>query len=402
MLTFGTKRGLEMDRPRKSTGRRVIAVLSAAGLLGGLAAMLGGCPIYAADSCDKDPSCTGTVPVDTSTADAGACGYCAPGYICENLTTGYPTCVPYDCRAPERACTGGATCTAGTGGVYSCKSATDAGHDTADADAGTDSGPLDCRKTGCISGYKCSADSTGAFACASTNPNACVADGDCIGKMGNGALCLGGVCTAAKDLCSDSTQCKSGKECVDGRCVDTCSTGDGGGSSCDTGYSCVSGACIGGTSACGGSSGGDAGADGSSDAGASCSASNACVATRCVAKCALDASCPAGQVCVGGGCVQDDRPIFFCDASGTADGTQDVCAAGSICLHHNCYLACTGTGDTTSCSEPAYPVCKSVTTSSGQHYVCGSSTNLGSECDPTATPPITCATGKFCIDGFCK
>ena len=94
---------------------------------------------------------------------------------------------------------------------------------------------------------------------------------------------------------------------------------------------------------------------------------------------------------------------FFCDKDGTKDGTQDLCASGSICLHHNCYISCTGATDTTSCTKAdKFPICKSVTTSSGAHFVCGSNTSLGSECDPTATPPKTCATGKVCIDGFCK
>jgi hypothetical protein len=233
---------------------------------------------------------------------------------------------------------------------------------------------------------------------------ACVVDGDCTSKTGDGSLCLGGVCKAPKDLCSDGTQCKSGKECVDGRCVDTCSSGDAGdagATSCIDGYSCTSGACVGGKGVCGSTPSGDGGVDGSSDAG-TCGSASRCVASRCVDKCAVDGSCASGEVCVGGGCVQDDRPVFFCDKSGTADGTQDVCSTGSICLHHNCYLSCTGPTDTTSCTEPAYPVCKSVTTSSGQHDVCGSNSGLGSECDPTSSPPKTCTPGQFCIDGFCK
>ncbi|MEO7092088.1 MAG: hypothetical protein ABI175_02480, partial [Polyangiales bacterium] len=126
------------------------------------------------------------------------------------------------------------------------------------------------------------------------------------------------------------------------------------------------------------------------------------VATHCVDKCATDGSCKAGLVCVGGGCVPDDRPTFFCDKDGTKDGVKDLCAAGSLCLHHNCYVACAGAGDTSCAKFDKFPVCKSVTTSSGAHDVCGSATSLGGECDLTTTPPKTCSTGKLCLDGFCK
>jgi hypothetical protein len=39
-----------------------------------------------------------------------------------------------------------------------------------------------------------------------------------------------------------------------------------------------------------------------------------------------------------------------------------------------------------------------VATFSGEHQVCGSSDNLGGDCDPE-TP---CSEGKICIDGFCR
>ena len=200
-----------------------------------------------------------------------------------------------------------------------------------------------------------------------------------------GSLCLGGTCKASKDLCSDSTQCKSGTSCVDGRCVSKCT------STCASGYKCddKTGLCTGGTGAC------------SAEVG--CDSGGTCVGSRCVAPAKTDGTCGAGLVSVAGGCVVDDRPIFFCDNDGTKDGTQDKCATGSICLHHNCYISCTGASDTTTCAKAdKFPTCKSVTTSSGAHNVCGSSTSLGSECDPTATPPKACASGKVCIDGFCK
>ncbi len=413
--------------------RLVWPAVGAASLLA-VAAMIGGCPIYAADSCEADPNCQG---VDTPTYDTGIppsdCGSCLPGYVCSG-STGRFACVASDCRATEKRCSSGQSCTE-VGGVYACRGASDAG---SDADAAP---VIDCLKTGCISGYKCGDDGKGGHVCASTDPNACTDDVDCPSKTGAGSLCLGGVCKAPKDLCTDSAQCDSTKSCVDGRCVAKCTT------TCSSGYACdaKSGLCVGGAGSCAAKSPpppppGDAGPDASADAPASdagsdaasddgsdasadtapsgdagtdasadaavpakvCSSSAACVATHCVDKCATDGSCKAGLVCVGGGCVPDDRPLFFCDKDGTKDGVQDLCAAGSICLHHNCYVGCAGAGDTSCAKFDKFPVCKSVTTSSGAHDVCGASTSLGSECDPTTTPPKTCAAGKICLDGFCK
>ena len=415
--------GAPASTPRGRSRHGVLALLTAGGLLGVLAASVAGCPVYSADSCAQDPLCAppDQPPVDASTG--GSCDPgCTPGYVCSYTTTNRYGCVAYDCRSVERACTSGQACVDLGGGVFGC-SGGDAGPldtaDTADAADTKEAGPIDCSTpgVGCITGYKCVGDATG-HRCVSTDPNACVEDRDCAAKTGAGSLCLGGLCKAPKDLCSDSTQCSAGKLCVDGRCAQQCG-GDGGGAGCPSGYACVSGACVGGTGVCTTPAGGDAGVDDAGDAAdapsdvaadaapdtapdaGSCK--NACVATRCIDRCALDGSCAAGLVCDGVGCVPDDRPIFFCDKAGTTDGTQDLCASGSICLHHNCYLSCTGPTDTTSCaSADKFPICKSVTSSSGDHFVCGSATGLGAECDPTTTPPRTCAAGQFCVDGFCK
>jgi hypothetical protein len=340
---------------------RAASFAAVAPLLVAAASFLSGCPIYSADSCDADPSCrdntayadaaptydTGTPPDDASGCGTG----CGDGYVCTAQSTGRYGCSPYDCRATEKACTAPETCQQDDKGAWACGGAP----------------VVDCTKTGCISGYKCD-DVAGKKACVSTDPNACIVDGDCTAKTGAGSLCLGGVCKAPKDLCSDSTQCKGAASCVDGRCVPKCSA------TCATGYKCDDK-----TGLCGRDS------------------------TATPDPCATDGSCKSGLVCVAGSCVVDDRPVFFCDKAGSADGTQDLCATGSVCLHHNCYIACTGPSDTTTCATAdKFNVCKSVTTSSGPHDVCGSSTNLGSECDPTATPAKTCAVGKVCIDGFCK
>jgi hypothetical protein len=355
---------------------RSAAVVFASTLVVAGTAFLAGCPIYAADSCAEDPSCRGrntrVPPPQTDAAvpeEPLTCAQvrCADGYACSEAS-GRAACVPYDCRA--QGCAPGLSCLEDDRGLFVCAAPT----------------PEDCEKTGCITGYACQADAAGKKTCVSTDPNACVTDAECPSKTGAGSLCLGGVCKAPKDLCNDASQCEASESCVDGRCVGKC-----GAPTCTYGYTCDNGTglCNGGASVC--------------DDKTPCAGGAACVAGRCVAPCATNGSCAKGFVCVAGGCVADDRPIFFCDKNGNEDGKQSNCLAGSICLHHNCYITCGGPSDTTTCkSADRFPVCKAVTTASGSYNVCGAANGLGGECDPTATPPKSCAAGRVCIDGFCK
>jgi hypothetical protein len=119
-----------------------------------------------------------------------------------------------------------------------------------------------------------------------------------------------------------------------------------------------------------------------------------CVAGACVSRCSSNDTCSEHFVCVANGCVPDQNPSFLCDV----DGTQDVCSAGSICLHHSCYITCTPNPDSCATHPPDLNQCKSTTSSSGSYHVCGSSTNLGDECDPSSP----CSGVKVCIDGFCR
>ena len=69
---------------------------------------------------------------------------------------------------------------------------------------------------------------------------------------------------------------------------------------------------------------------------ASCPTGTVCSQNHCVSTCGAGGVCPAGEECLQGGCVPNQVPVFFCGA----DGVQDACASGSICLHHQCYIAC--------------------------------------------------------------
>lgn len=233
----------------------------------------------------------------------------------------------------------------------------------------------DCAMVGCIYGYACGADGT----CRSSNPAACSEDLDCSG-FGAGYRCVSGICTAPADQCSDQTQCPPANKCADGKCTAACASD----AECPGGYTCDVnlGVCtvpalpcvI--TNDCGGPSA-------------------VCVDGACVPRSA-NGSCPAGSVWVDNGCIPTQSATFFC----IVDGQQDSCAAGSLCLHHNCYVSCEPPDQTACDNLGTFNVCKDVTTVSGAHKVCGSNQNLGSDCDPTLG--AACSGGKACIDGYCK
>jgi hypothetical protein len=287
---------------------------------------------------------------------------------------------PYDASVPGP----GSPCTRPTdcGGGLTCG-----------ADGACHAG--DCGTSGCPSGYVCKL-SGGALACVATstppdagkpdtNPpfNGCNDDADCPSPAGS--RCLDGACVAPANQCSDGTQCAAGSQCVQGACTPTCDSN----AQCPKGYSCdqSKGVCTGNTTPCG------AAADG----GGTCPSGTTCSQDHCVAPCGANGTCSGTLVCVDGGCVPNEQPQFTC----ANEGTQDACASGSVCLHHSCYIACDQDAGATACkSADKFNVCKSVQTSSGSYSVCGSSSNLGTDCDPTQGKG--CADGKICIDGFCR
>jgi hypothetical protein len=266
---------------------------------------------------------------------------------------------PSDCP-PGKVCTPAGTCAAGT-----------------------------CTSLGCISGYACVSPDGGAAQCLPTNPAACIEDKDCT-SMGAGFKCINGLCTAPADQCWDQNQCPGKKvSCVDGKCTSTCTDS----SQCPDGYACdpTLKVCNKAAKPC-------------TITGDCASATSVCVGGTCVQRCTTEAdgghSCPAGLRCVANGCVPDQAPTFTCDKDGEpGTGAPGKCAVGSICLHHSCYISCDDPNPNACVPLKDFNVCKTVDTQSGPHKVCGSATNLGSECDPTAGKP--CAAPKICIDGYC-
>jgi hypothetical protein len=355
--------------------------LSLLGFVGLLSSVFAGCPIYD-DSYEDESSSTTETPPNTNTCSVTSdCG--------NNETCGKDNqCHPGDCSFS--GCSDGFTCVVDPAAqTASCKPSSEVGSvvycgnpkDCGDSQSCAPNGTCrtgSCSETGCIYGYTCQA-STGK--CTRTNPAGCAVDTDCA-SAGAGFTCVSGLCTQPSDLCFDQTQCASGDKCVAGKCTPSCSTSP---SACsvDSGYACDAslGVCrkpiksctI--TNDCGG-------------------AKSVCVAGACVPRSA-EAVCPKGNVWVDNGCIPNQSASFTCGV----DGQQDACLQGSICLHHSCYISCE-TDATVCTTQPTLNQCKPVTTTSGEHKVCGSKENLGGECDPTTS--LACSGSNICVDGFCK
>jgi hypothetical protein len=371
----------------------------------------GNCAVW---NCDYDEQCPVGAECDpnqlicVSPSDGGY-GYDG-GYDYDASYGDGGTDATVDCS--ETGCPTGYQCTL-TNGVAQClsvvdaslgdasKPGTDASVDAKASDAHTDTttGPRD----GTVGDGGVS-DATDAH----TAPpfTGCTSDNACVADAGAGARCLDGKCVAEADQCSDTTQCPivgtTQEQCVQGVCTPSCA----GGAVCPTGYACdtsqLGGVCTINPTPCG-----------AATDGGSCAAGTTCVDEHCVPLCATTAADaavsdagPCGQsglVCVDNGCIPDQTPRFVCANDGQEGAAASTCAGGSICLHHNCYITCTpGDASTTCKNADNFNVCKPVATpgDAGTAYVCGSSTNLGTQCDPTTG--LACPNSfQVCIDGYC-
>jgi hypothetical protein len=238
--------------------------------------------------------------------------------------------------------------------------------------------PGNCLTTPCINQFQCGITSSGP-ACVRGDLRACGADRHCLSTE----RCIDGICTAVAELCTDRSQCGAGKACADGRCVTSC-TADG---QCAPGFLCRTALGI-----CG------AKAKPCVQTNDCASPGQVCVDGACVPRCGAAGACGSGAgagLCVDNGCVPGAKIVSECSRL----GTQDACAAGSICLHHHCYVTCAQ--DAGGCSaQSSAPVCKTVTAAGATYAVCGTTETLGSECDPAANK--ACTDGKVCVDGFCR
>lgn len=402
--------------------------LSLLGFFGMLASVLAGCPIFSGDGGGGD-TCAGEHCASTGTYVGGCSG---PADCNQNETCGADRqCHSGDCTSPSTGCVAGYTCMVdpstqvatcvgggtggggtgggGTGGAGTGGSGTSTASTGTTSTASTGTGgaggspvycghPSDCPKgeicgtagtckpgpcstsNACIFGYTCAADGT-----CQGGPNTCDSNASCASP---GYVCIagpatnGGTCTKPADQCFDQSQCDAGDKCVAGKCVVACTTVND--THCRDGFLCDTtlGICATPAKTC----------NVTNDC---ASATTVCVGGTCVPR-SPSGVCPMGDVWDENGCIPNQAASFTCNV----DGVQDACATGSICLHHSCWISCDAPNATICDNQPALNKCKPVTSSSGMHNVCGTSTNLGGMCDPTANN--NCSGGKVCIDGFCK
>jgi hypothetical protein len=323
-------------------------------------------------------ACLASGTEDASTSSSACNGGCPNGYICA-IANGDAACIPIGTLPVNDA--GAVVPVFDASTNYSDGAAwEDAPFDATApvSDASADAGASDGSFADVVLLVDASGSETGVLS------GLCNADSDCAtaGIAGPGAKCIDGLCTSQSDLCSDGTQClAAGSVCADGVCLPTCSTSV----SCPAGYACnyPIGVCTGNQGAC--------------SATAPCDNGAVCVEGHCVGPCGTgdgQAQCGVGQVCVNGGCIPDQQAQFDCPNS--IDGTACTLPAGGpgICLHGDCYSGCPDGGGCPSSS----PVCKSVTDNRGAYNVCGTSTDLGDQCNPAVGAYCT---GATCIDGYC-
>ena len=337
-------------------------------ILGG-AALLGGCPVYPdqrsyqvcgecctssdcgpGSTCTSAGQCVADDAFDASTGGSmsGECGICPSGTAC-TLSGGTLQCLAPGATEPDSSV--GLPDT-GTPATVADSGTTPATQDAMTAESGTTGG-------------------------------LCNADSQC---SGSGGKCIDGLCTAQSQLCSDGTQCLvAGESCVDGVCLPPCGASA---PPCPAGYACDfnRGVCSVNPSSCSQST--------------QCQGGAICVETRCVAPCGspeAGAQCSSGLVCVNGGCIPDQQARFTCQNDGNLGTLASTCDPASICLHGDCYPSCDVDGG--ACAAPGQ-ACKSVTIPKGTYDVCGTATNLGSDCNPAVGN--YCASPAVCIDGYCR
>jgi hypothetical protein len=338
-------------------------------------AILGGCPIY---SSDRDHRvCIGGDCYDCPDSSYSASCH---DWTC---TTGLDCPSGYSCNTAQRCKLTDAVPPGSTDGA--CTKPSDCATGNCGKDNRCHTG--DCSATGCPSSFVCLLEggTGGVPKCVAGGGNtggttsSCKSDKDCPSPAGS--KCLTGTCVAPQDQCADATQCAAVAQCVQGACTPSCSASK----PCPTGYGCdaAKGVCTENPTPCTSS--------------AQCNGGKVCVQEHCTDACDPTGACKEGLKCVDGGCTPDQKPIFTC----SADGAQDNCQPGSICLRHSCYIACSADAGTETCkSADQFNQCKAVTTSSGTHNVCGSTANLGTDCDPTQAK--NCMGSLICIDGYCK
>ncbi len=215
-------------------------------------------------------------------------------------------------------------------------------------------------------------------------PTTCTTGADCTALSAT-AACVDGKCVeipkceGAGCSCKYSSECDTGKICVDSKCEAACGAGL---PACATGFDCdAKGFCKpSATPTCGGTTG------------KTCKTGEKCIDGRCSAGCAADTEClgadgkaDPGQRCIGGACVPDTRPDTKC----TGDAS---CATGTEkCVDGFCRRLC-GTNDECLKFDARIGACSKI------EGFCRRPEELTAAC----TKKADCTSGKDCVDGACK
>lgn len=189
------------------------------------------------------------------------------------------------------------------------------------------------------------------------------------------------MCTPSGNQCVDRTQCNAEERCADGACVLAC-TSD---AACRDGFTCNTalGLCTRAMASC-------------TITDDCASATRVCVDGACVPRSSGATCASLGDVWKANGCVPEESGHFVC----ANDGVQDVCAAGSICLHHSCWISCDAPHQSVCASMTVLNTCKRLQEAGATYDVCATSQNLGGQCGAGGTG-ATCSGGMVCVDGYC-
>jgi hypothetical protein len=265
---------------------RRLGTVSALSILGVLAALLTGCPVWGPD--------TSPPPADSGPRTCDRDDQCAPNQYCNTST--------HECVVTT-PCGAGAQCPAG----YYCDG-----------------------RNACVPGCSSDNDCTvlGRDLVCNTSTNRCEPSGQCRQDSDcptAGDACVAGSCRPADTLCRFNHQCGAGQECVDGRCLAQCRPGaDAGAGSCPSGQVCTDGYC-----------------QYPSSGTCNCAPGQVCAGGVCLSACTDDMQCADGSFCDHGVCrIDDRRPPPFCTPP------SNGCATGSVCVDGVCRISCpTGTAD---------------------------------------------------------
>ncbi|MDW8245260.1 MAG: hypothetical protein RMJ84_01665 [Sandaracinaceae bacterium] len=224
-----------------------------------------------------------------------------------------------------------------------------------------------CRNGTCVRGCSSSADCAQGQSCIdgscrSTMIAECTATRPCA----QGFECIDGECKRPSDVCRFSSECGSGRVCVNQRCTTACETN----ANCPRGARCEQGFCIEERPT-------PSGCTTNSD----CGAGKVCRDSRCYEACENDDQCGSGRYCFEGRCRLDDRPRPSC-------GPTAGCRQGSICLNGTCRIPCSRVEDCYR-SDGQYNYCLM--------NVCATTNEATSNCRSASD-----CRSQLCVDGVCR